>query len=209
MRRWATIGLFGAVGLMVVAVTGCGVLNPVRRSTPAQRLDTISGVHNYLKDDPNLGKPGQHGTGKLTYAQSPPVGGIHNPIWMNCMGDVYDAQIPSEHAVHSLEHGAVWVTYNPDKLSQAQVGQLAEKVKSNDYMLMSPYPGLDKPVSLQAWGYQLKLDSVTDSRIDQFIRAGRNKVGPESGAACSGGISKTGTTPFDLSANQPSTGMSG
>jgi hypothetical protein len=199
MRRWATIGLFGAVGLMVVAVTGCGGLNPVRRSTPAQRLDTISGVHNYLKDDPNLGKPGQHGTGKLTYAQSPPVGGIHNPIWMNCMGDVYDAQIPSEHAVHSLEHGAVWVTYNPDKLSQAQVGQLAEKVKGNDYMLMSPYPGLDKPVSLQAWGHQLKLDPVTDSRIDQFIQAGRNKVGPESGAACSGGISKTGTTPFDLS----------
>jgi hypothetical protein len=62
---------------------------------------------------------------------------------------------------------------------------------------MSPYPGLDAPVSLQAWGYQLKLGAATDPRIDQFITALRIKAAPEPGAACSGGVTATGTTPHD------------
>ena len=36
---------------------------------------------------------------------------------------------------------------------------------------MSPYPGLDAPISLQAWGYQLKVDNADDPRIDDFIKA--------------------------------------
>ena len=39
---------------------------------------------------------------------------MHNPHWQNCMGDVYTAPIANEHAMHSLEHGAVWITYRPD-----------------------------------------------------------------------------------------------
>ena len=50
----------------------------------------------------------------------PPVGGDHNPVWMNCDGDVYKKPIPDVNAVHSLEHGAVWVTYN-DKAPAADV----------------------------------------------------------------------------------------
>ena len=50
---------------------------------------------------------------------------------------------------------------------------------------MSPYPGMDVPISLQAWGARLQLESADDPRIDRFIteyRASDNA--PEPGASC-------------------------
>ena len=63
----------------------------------------------------------QHVTGPVKYAVLPPVGGPHNATWMNA--GVYTKPIPSERAVHNLEHGAVWITYNPN-LPADQVNQL-------------------------------------------------------------------------------------
>jgi hypothetical protein len=99
--------------------------------------------------------------------------------------------------VHSLEHGAVWVTYRPD-LPKDQVDTLASKVRGQEFMLMSPYEGLDKPISLQAWGYQLKVDSASDERVDEFIRSLRSNASIEPGIGCSGGVTATGTTPREL-----------
>src|SRR4029453_14915014 len=111
----------------------------------------------------------------ITYTIQPPVAGEHNPTWQNCMGDVYTEQIANEHAVHSMEHGAVWVTYRPD-LPKDQVDALAAKVRGQEYMLMSPFPGPDNPISLQAWGYQLKVDNASDGRIDEFIESLRGNA---------------------------------
>ena len=102
------------------------------------------------------------------------------------MGDVYAEPIANEHAVHSLEHGAVWVTYKQG-LAADQVAKLQTKVEGKDYMLMSPVAGLDKNVSLQAWGYQLKVDNADDTRIDEFIKDLRVNASMEPGAACSSG----------------------
>jgi uncharacterized protein DUF3105 len=115
---------------------------------------------------------------------------------------VYDQQVASEHAVHSMEHGAVWLTYNPDKLGKGDVEKLAKKVRGQEFLLMSPFQGLDKAVSVQAWGYQLKVDSAGDKRIDDFIKALRKNASVEDGAPCSGGITETGTTPRDLGKDQ-------
>jgi hypothetical protein len=82
--------------------------------------------------------------------------------------------------VHDLEHGAVWVTYRQG-LPAAQVATLANDVKGQTKVFMSPYPGLSSTVSLQAWGYQLKVDSVTDPRIASFIGtlANNDSITPE------------------------------
>ncbi|HET9972943.1 MAG TPA: DUF3105 domain-containing protein [Streptosporangiaceae bacterium] len=37
---------------------------------------------------------------------------------MNC--GIYDQPVPNERAVHNMEHGAIWITYQPS-LPQAQV----------------------------------------------------------------------------------------
>lgn len=125
-------------------------------------------------------------TQRVAYDQSPPYGGPHDQIWATCNGVVYPSALRSENAVHSLEHGAVWITYNPDKLTADQVTALSAKVTNKPSMLMSPYPGLDQPLSLQGWGRQLKLTDPTDPRIDQFISAvrGNQSIFPEPGATC-------------------------
>ncbi|MFD4292109.1 DUF3105 domain-containing protein [Rhodococcus sp. NPDC058532] len=125
---------------------------------------------------------------RVAYDQTPPFGGPHDATWATCTGVVYPNPIRTENAVHSLEHGAVWITYNPDTVSDEERQQLVDRVDGKAYMLMSPYPGMDTPISLQSWGHQLKVDGADDPRINQFIAALRlNNFGayPEKGASCS------------------------
>jgi hypothetical protein len=116
---------------------------------------------------------GHVGPGKrVAYRYSPPVGGRHDAVWAACTGVVYPRALRDENAVHSLEHGAVWITYAPS-LDAASVTALARRVTGVDHMLMSPYPGLDRPISVQAWGHQLRLDRADDPRLDHFVTATR------------------------------------
>jgi hypothetical protein len=128
-----------------------------------------------------------HVTGTVKYDASPPVGGNHSPYWANCTGTVYTHQIANENAVHMLEHGAVWITYNPTTATAADIKQLKTDVEGIDRMALSPYAGLKTPISLQAWNYQLFVNKGTDPRIEQFIDALRynQKTTPEPGASCS------------------------
>ena len=123
---------------------------------------------------------------EVTYAGSglPPVGGSHNPTWQNC--GIYDAPLDESLAMHSLEHGAVWLAYNPD-LAADEVETLRKMARGKSYTLMSPYPNLESEVVMSAWSRQLELDSVDDARIEDFIGRYR-QTGPEPGALCSGGF---------------------
>jgi hypothetical protein len=205
-RAWGPIALFVVVGLVAAGIIGFGVYQAFKPAYDWKKdANGIQGIVNYTKTEPDYLKAAQHQYGSITYKQSPPVGGPHNPNWQRCQGDVYPDPIANEHAVHAMEHGAVWITYRPD-LPKSEVDKLAAKVKGNDYLLMSPYPNLDKPISLQAWGYQLKLDKANDPRVDRFIHALRiNNSQEGAGVTCSSGnyVNTTGSTPHDLG-KQPS-----
>jgi putative peptide zinc metalloprotease protein len=128
----------------------------------------------------------QHVQTPVSYPQAPPVGGDHAPIWQNC--GFYEEPVADENAVHSLEHGAVWIAYQPD-LSREQVDSLRELVDSQSHLLVSPYPNLPAPVVASAWGRQLQLNSDGDDRLEQFINAFRlSPRAPESGGPCTGGV---------------------
>jgi hypothetical protein len=199
-RNWGPIALVGVVILVAVGIISWGVIASIQsekaNSVPwDKRAAAIAGVVNYRETNPDLVKGSQHKTGPLTYEQSPPVAGEHNPNWQTCNGIVYPEPIANEHAVHSMEHGSVWITYKPG-LPQDQVDALAAKVEGKEKMLLSPYAGLSNNISLQAWGYQLKVDSVDDPRIDEFIKALRVNASIEGPTAlCDNGVSATGTTP--------------
>ncbi|GAT65051.1 DUF3105 domain-containing protein [Planomonospora sp. ID91781] len=125
---------------------------------------------------------------KVSYKENPPMGGEHHPAWQNC--GIYDAPINNENAVHSMEHGAVWITYQPD-LPKDQVDVLKE-LASKDYMLLSPYPGLPAKVVVSSWNKQLKLDGADDPRLPKFIA--KFKQGPETpelGASCDSDVTTT------------------
>lgn len=116
----------------------------------------------------------------------PPAGGLHNPIWQTC--DVYDQPILSEHAIHSLEHGVVWITYQPD-LAEREIQGIRDIALGNNFYLVSPYPNLQSPIVLTAWGVQLEVDSIDDNRVQGFIdRYLKGPNSPEPLATCDGGV---------------------
>lgn len=93
----------------------------------AQNGGEIEGVKSFKNEG------GLHQAGRLDYAQRSPAGGAHNSTWQNC--GVYDRPIYDEYAVHSLEHGAVWVSYQPD-LGASQVQQLKGLVDGRSSSLL-------------------------------------------------------------------------
>lgn len=126
----------------------------------------------------------------VSYPMQPPVGGNHNPVWLNCNGDVYTSAVKNENAVHSLEHGAVWVTYTA-AAKKADVDALAAKVKQTPYSLMSPYEDQAAPLMLSAWGHQVTVKSADDPAVNTFFSTYvQGKQTPEPGASCTGGTMK-------------------
>lgn len=137
-------------------------------------------------EDVDVGEAGQHTEGDVDYGQTPPAGGEHDAAWQNA--GYYSSPVRAENAVHTLEHGAVWLTYSPD-LPQGQVNELQQIANSRECVLVSPYPDLGAPVVASAWGKQLELEGAEDPALDRFIGTYlRGEQTPEPGAACTGGV---------------------
>jgi hypothetical protein len=177
---------------------------------PAHRVPNTSGIPGVVEyvtaGWPQTSRNGpksealshDHVTGPVRYSVTPPVGGPHNATWMNC--GIYDKPVPSERAVHNLEHGAIWITYQPS-LPQSEVRQLRAfvgkqtvvapaGVTPSRYMDLTPYPGLTSPIVISSWGFQLKIRSPADPRLQQFVNKFRASptYSPEYGAPCTGGL---------------------
>ncbi len=228
----------GSSGGSTTASPGLNVANQIIPSTPTGATTTqktpkqvanptdIKGVLAWdTSGYPATGKPNagtvehQHVTGPVTYAVLPPVGGPHNAIWMNA--GVYTKPIPNERAVHNLEHGAVWITYDPD-IGQSQVDQLVTFVRgqslipeneqtspgqANRYVDLSPWPqsNLPSPIVISSWGYQLRVNSPTDPRLQQFVDTFRHSqtYTPEYGAQVDGVPIDTGGRPAGFGSVNP------
>ncbi|KZM76057.1 DUF3105 domain-containing protein [Nocardia terpenica] len=199
------------VGAAVVIVVLIGALAAYLVPKYEDKADVEKFTPTAAKKDPSSQIPGvitkeyQAGlhvgpTQRVAYDMSPPMGGPHDASWATCTGVVYAKAIRTENAVHSLEHGAIWIAYNPDRIDGAALDTLKQKVQGKPAMLLSPYPGLDTPISVQAWGHQLKLASADDKRINEFISALRlnQYTYPEVGADCANPTFDTANPPpFD------------
>ena len=124
------------------------------------------------------------------YGMNPPAGGPHWGQWLNC--GVYTKPQQNERAVHALEHGAVWVTYDATAVSETELATLRKRLPST-YIVLSPYKDLPARVVASAWGAQLKLTGVDDKRLDDFIKKyWQSANAPEPGAPCTGGFDGPG-----------------
>jgi hypothetical protein len=180
-RPWGLIAAAVAVLLFAVAAISYAVVKVnAANAGKIQSPDELKGLQTY---DYAAGQ--SHVTTPVQYDQSPPVGGDHDPTWADCTGTVYDVDIRHENAVHSLEHGAVWITYNPDEVSDADIQKLSALAEESGRM-MSPYAGLDSPISVQSWNHQLKVDSASDERLKQYVDffTRNGDYYPEVGASC-------------------------
>lgn len=182
---WGLIIAAVVIVVLAVGVIGYAVSQGKKKSDSADPNKIAGIVH---KSFPS----GDHINGVIKYAESPPMGGPHAPVWADCTGTVYPNQIANENAVHDLEHGAIWITYKPG-LASDQLDVLTKLVSGQQFMLLTPYAGLKTNISLQAWGYQLFVDSASDPRVKQFIKDLRlNQTNtPELGASCTNAAFKT------------------
>ncbi|MFF9569033.1 DUF3105 domain-containing protein [Streptomyces sp. NPDC014685] len=185
-RRSRIITITASVAVVAALVAGGGYLmsaaDDQEKAEAEAKSSPVKGERTWDKLSQN------HVDKQVSYPMNPPVGGDHNPVWMNCNADVYTKAIPKENAVHSLEHGAVWVTYT-DKARPADVEKLSTRVKTTPYSLMSPVEDQAAPIMLSAWGKQVTVTSATDARVEQFFtKYVQGPQTPEPGAACSGGI---------------------
>lgn len=176
-RRQRLLIYGGVLGLalifVVVALSQAGPSRLRSATGTIEGLQTFTGLSRAHAVDIDLAESGR-----------PPAGGTHHPQWMNC--GIYREPVPVSNAIHSLEHGAVWLSYHPD-LPAEQVAQLESFTRADPYVLVSPYPDQDAPVIATAWGAQVDVEDAGDERIEMFVQRYRTG-GPEPGAVCAGGL---------------------
>ena len=183
-QRRFNILLYGSFGLVLaaiitsVALVVAGSVQERDAATEAAKKP-IDGIETFADLSRN------HVQNAVAYPQQPGVGGDHAPVWTNC--GIYTEPVNEQRAVHSLEHGAVWLTYNPG-LAAADVTLLTDLAKGQPYVLLSPDKDQTTPVTATAWGTQLTVPEAGDPRVGAFIRAyAQSPNAPEPGAACTGG----------------------
>jgi hypothetical protein len=188
-KRNRLLGIIGAiVALVLVAGTVTTVL--VLNSIPQQvDDDLVSGDYqDRLQLFPDL--DATHTESRVGYDQTPPAGGPHNPAWLNC--GVYSEKQQNENAVHALEHGAVWITYDPATTTDDEIAALVA-LAPDTYTIISPYPGIGEAMAISAWGAQLRFTEVDDPAITDFLNEfWRSPDSPEPGAPCTGAIDGPG-----------------
>ncbi len=170
--RTAVYAILGVVGVIILA----GLLYLGLRPEPE-----IEGVVNHPRPS-----QGHQLDLEIPFGELPPVGGVHDPAWQNC--GIYDAPVNTANAIHSLEHGALWVTYQPD-LPADVIAAIEDRFRGQTYTLVSPYPMQRSPIVLTTWGVQLELDDIGDSRVAPFVE--RYRLGPntpERGASCTNAV---------------------
>ena len=186
-KPWGVIAGSAALGVALVALLVYAVMNQGGGVSELVRDpdNAIEGVTVASKD----ALQANHVPGPVDYPSLPPSGGDHNSAPQTC--DVYTEALAPEHVLHSLEHGAVWVTYN-DAATEDDIAALEDEVRGSSHRLLSPLPEQDSPIVLTAWGRTLEVDSAADERVGQFLEAYTNgSQAPERGASCAG-VTTTG-----------------
>lgn len=201
-RGMSTPVLMGVIigGIVIVGLVIVGIVAPLLSGSGGGggSSDNTLGVERTY----SVAGAGDHRTGTINYASIPPyvippVGGPHNQWWLTC--GIYDQPVPNENAVHDLEHGAVWVTYQPN-LDQNAVDTLRGIARQYQKIVLSPYPSLSAPIVASAWGggghtgFQIKVQPGQWTQLQSFItkHSGASDA-PEPTAACTNG---QGATPM-------------
>ncbi len=196
--RWSRAA--GPLVLLLAAVSFGAVAVSTLIPSQAER-ELAAFVPSPERPDPSTGIPGivigpvpvdDHTTVPAPPGDpgEPPVGGPHLPGYAACDGVAHPDPVGDDDAVGAMERGAVWITYDPERTAPTTVRALAAtRVTGGDGLFMAPYPGLTSPISLQAWGHRLLLDTPDDPRFEQFIRALSDNpyTAPDPDAGCAPG----------------------
>lgn len=130
-----------------------------------EKMPDMGGVH-VAKNAPHSG-----------YNSNPPTSGPH---WTGVAGaGIKSEPVPDELVLHSMEHGAAVVWYR-EGLDQGEIERITEVFNSSSgKKIMLARKDLDVPVALTSWGYLLKLETIDEETIKEFIETNNDRA-PES-----------------------------
>ena|SRR3989344_3006076 len=169
--------VFIGIGLLTLAIIVGGtwisskssVTNSARLSNPmmGEKMADEGAVH--------VARDKSH----VAYKTNPPTSGPH---WAGVAGaGIKGGLVPDELVLHSMEHGAAVVWYRED-LEQGEIDKVKEAFNnSSGKKIMLARKDLDVPVALTSWGYLLKLDTVDEIKIKEFIETNNDRA-PEKAA---------------------------
>ena len=176
---WGKIVGYGLAGVVAIAVLAGILLGSDPLGDVPDGLDPNTRI---VADVPT----GVHIDGDIEYDELLPPGGPHNPIWQTC--GFYDGIIRTENAVHSMEHGVVWLTYRSD-IDSGDLDTIAGFGENRAKVLVSEQPLQTSPIVATAWGYQYEAQSAADEGLLRFIAELEGSPdAPEPGATCAGGV---------------------
>ncbi|MFN2526839.1 MAG: DUF3105 domain-containing protein [Actinomycetota bacterium] len=119
---------------------------------------------------------GDHRSGPQQYESVPPVSGPHDPGAAPC--GVHDTQPTDENFVHTLEHGAVAILYDPT-LELEEIQAIEAIVSDFDsHTVSAPYTGMPDPIAVASWSRLMRLETLDEDAVREYIDKYRQN-GPE------------------------------
>jgi hypothetical protein len=140
------------------------------------RTDLVSGAPPITRD---------HLSTAIDYSlySNPPTYGPHHPPISDASGSitprptgVYTTAQPDEDLVHNLEHGHVWISYNPSLISATDLAALTAMVNdggTNAGVIVTPRPQDTTAIAVASWAHLLTLSSFDAAQIRAFIETNR------------------------------------
>lgn len=164
--------IFAGIGLLtlVIIVGGVWLSNKEEIKTQAQLSKPLMG-----EKMPDMGALHvARGATHSAYNSNPPTSGSH---WTGVAGPgIKDEPVPDELVLHSMEHGAVVVWYR-EGMDQGDMDKITEAFNnSSGKKIMLARKDLDVPVALTSWGYLLKLQTVDEVKIKEFIETNNDRA---------------------------------
>lgn len=168
--------IIGGIGLITFILLFGGVFllsrqtENLEKSLQGDKVPIISGTHV------------QRGSVHSDYNSNPPTSGPH---WGdNTAGPgIHEQEVQDELLVHSLEHGAVIVSYKADLSNEAVDVIKTAFDKASGKKILIPRKSLDVPVALTSWGRIEKIKTIpvtqistVNALITHFIESNSDKA---------------------------------
>ena len=110
----------------------------------------------------------------------PPAGGPH--FVEELRAGISEQPVPDGRAIHSLEHGMIWITYRPDLISASDLATLRKVARAYERdVILSPRPANTAAVSAVSWERRANMASPVEERaLRDFVTTNLNRS-PEPG----------------------------
>lgn len=109
---------------------------------------------------------------KVNYKTNPPTSGGH--LATTKKWGVYNKKIEDKMALHSLEHGGIWISYK--NMDDESIKILEEIGKSNSQsVIVSPRENNDNNLVVASWGKMMRLETVDKTLIQKYINTYKNQ----------------------------------